>query len=200
MDYALPELADHRMFTKADAGDDSLFVVFYMGALQNDGKTIEQGRPIFDDVECVRIIIPGDTKSVVDRPATPQDKARFTKQYTLFRQGRNEDEQVSGTRLSEWPLLTRAQVAEFHFLNIKTVEQLADVRDDVCSKVPGLRDLKGHAKAWLGKTKSAAEAAQQAKAMNDADKRIRDLELALADQTARIEALLREKSGMPAKG
>jgi len=185
---------DPALFTKANAGDDSLFVVFYMGTMKNEDKSIEAGRPIIDDVECCRIIVPGDKNNVIDRPATASDKARFAKQYALFKQGMKEDDQSSGTRLTEWPFLSRGQCEEFRYLGIRTVEQLAEVRDDVVAKVPGLVNLKQHAAVWLGKTKNAAEAAKQAKLMSDQANRISTLEEVVRDQAARIEKLLTSNS------
>lgn len=181
---------DPALFSKPNAGDDSLFVVFYMGTLKNEDKSIEAGRPIIDDVECCRIIVPGDKNNVVDRPATQSDRQRFAKQYAMFKQGLKEDDQISGTRLNEWPFLTRGQCEEFRYLGIRTVEQLAEVRDDIASKVPGITQLKQHAAVWLGKTKNAAEAAKQAKVMTDQASRISSLEEVVRDQAARLEKLL----------
>ena len=181
---------DPALFTKQHAGDESLFVVFYMGVLKSEDKSIEAGRPIFDDVECVRIVVPGDKNSIIDRPATLTDKQRFSKQYGLFKQGLSEDEQISGTRLNEWPFLTRGQCEEFRYLGIRTVEQLAEVRDDIVSKVPGMQQLKQHAAVWLGKAKNAAEAAKQAKRFADQDNQIATLQEVIKDQGRRIEEML----------
>lgn len=181
---------DPALFTKQHAGDDSLFVVFYMGVLRSEEKSTEAGRPIFDDVECCRIIIPGDKNNVVDRPATASDRQRFHKQYAMFKDGLKEDDQISGTRLNEWPFLTRGQCEEFRYLGIRTVEQLAEVRDDIATKVPGIHALKQHAQVWLGKTKSAAEAAKQAKVMSDQQTQIDNLKEVVRDQAARLEKLL----------
>lgn len=178
------------MFTKAHAGDDSLFVVFYMGTLKNEDKSIEAGRPIIDDVECVRIVVPGDKNSIIDRPATTTDKQRFNKQYGLFKQGLSEEDQISGTRLTEWPFLSRGQCEEFKYLGIRTVEQLAEVRDDIVSKVPGLVSLKQNAAVWLGKAKNSAEAAKQAKLMSDQQTQIENLKEVVRDQGKRIEDML----------
>jgi hypothetical protein len=182
--------SDPNLFLKANAGDESLFVVFYMGVARNEAASEENGRPIFDDVECVRIIVPGDKNNIIDRPARDSDRGRFAKQYGLFKAGAKEEEQLSGTRLNEWPFLTRAQCEEFKFLGIRTVEQLAEVRDDIVSKVPGMVQLKQHAAVWLGKAKNAAEASKQAKVMNDQAARISSLEEVVRDQAQRIEKLL----------
>jgi hypothetical protein len=185
---------DPAMFTRPNAGDDSLFVVFYMGVLKNEAKSIEQGRPIFDDVECVKIVIPGDKNNINDRPASERDKQRFSKQYAAFKQGLKEEDQITGTRLHDWPFLSRAQSEELKYLGIRTVEQLAEVRDDITSRVPGLTNLKQHAQVWLGKSKNAAEAAKTTKQLQDQASRIASLEAALRDQGARLEQALQAKA------
>src|SRR6185369_1173847 len=146
-------------------GDETLFVVFYKGVVRNETRSIEEGRPIYDDVECVRVMVPGDRNNVVDRPASEHDKRRFAKQYEMFKQGTKEEDQISGTRLIDWPFVTRAQSEELKYLGIRTVEHVAEARDDVCAKVPGLTSLKQNAAAWLAKAKTSGEAAIQAKKM-----------------------------------
>ena len=68
-------------------------------------------------------MVPGDKCSIVDRPASAEDKARFPKHYAAF-QGNNED-LVQGTPLETWPQLTRSQVEEMRYFHVRTVEQLA---------------------------------------------------------------------------
>lgn len=182
--------ADVNLFSKQYAGDETLFVVFYMGVIKNEGRSVEQGRAIFDDVECVRIIVPGDKNNVIDRPAQVSDKQRFGKQYDLFKKGVAEEDQVSGTRLTDWPFLSRAQAEELRYLGIKTVEQLANVRDDITTKVPGLTSLKQNAGVWLAKATKSAEAAQFTKRMQEQDSAIANLQSVVQEQAARIEKLL----------
>src|SRR5215471_10261548 len=167
---------------RPDAGDDRLFVIFYMGILRDEQRSVEEGRPIFNDVEHVRIMIPGDKLNIIDRPARDSDRTRFAKQYMAFRQGHAEEEQISGTRLTEWPLLSRGQCEELRYLNVRTVEQLATLRDDLLAKVPGLTSLKHHAQAWLDKAKDAAATAKMAQALEERDNRIENLELVVREQ------------------
>ena len=190
----LPEVPDYNLFSRANAGDDQLLVIFYMGVLPNDGKTVEMGRPIFDDVESVKIIVPGDRNNVVDRPATAQDKQRFRKQYEAFKAGKSEDEQLSGTRLTEWPFLTRGQCEEFRYLGIRTVEQLAEVRDDVCLKVPGLTQLKRNAAIWLDKAKGTAESAKTARLISEQNNQIETMKKVIEAQGERIEKLMTKQA------
>jgi len=181
-------------FQKPFAGDEQLFVVFFMDAIQNEGKSITEGRPIFDDVECLRIIVPGDRNNVVVRPASAQDKQRFAKQYGMFKQGMKEEDQITGTRLTDWPFLTRGQCEELRYVGVRTVEQLAEVRDDVALRFPGLVSLKKNAHAWLGKAKNSAEAAMQQKTLDDQKSRIDSLEHAVREQAAIIEKLKGERA------
>jgi hypothetical protein len=144
-------------------------------------------------VECVRIIVPGDKNSVIDRPAQSSDKQRFAKQYDLFKKGVSEDEQVSGTRLTEWPFLSRAQCEELRYLGIKTVEQLANVRDDITTKVPGLVGLKQHAGVWLAKASKSAESAVFTKQLQDQASELAQLQQVVREQASRIEQMLTKK-------
>lgn len=196
MDYSiahgnpLPDSIDPSMFSKPDAGDDQLFVVFYMGVVVDQEASVKAGRLIARDTEFCRVMVPGDRNNVIDQPATDRDRRRFAKQYAQFQAGKKEEDQIVGTRLSDWPAVSRAQVAEFNFLGVKTVEQLAELRDDVVSRMPGARQLQGVAKAWLGKAKSTAEAAQQAQKETQMQMRIGELESAIKEQ-AKIIADLR---------
>lgn len=188
MDYSmaqgapLAEMPDYHLFQRHDAGDDSLFVQFYMGVCVDQEASDKAGRLIARDEEFCRIMIPGDKNNIIDRPASEHDKRRFPRQYEAFKAGVKEEDQVVGTRLRDWPLCSRGQVAEFEYLGVKTVEQLAELRDDVVSRVPGARDLKDIAKSWLGRAKSTAEAAQSVAERKALQSRITELENAIKEQ------------------
>ena len=81
--------------------ENGALVEFYQGSVQKKAKSAESGRPIFDDRVFVRIQTPGDTRTVIDRIATDQDKRRFSRALSIFERG----EQISqeGTPLEEWP-------------------------------------------------------------------------------------------------
>lgn len=190
---------------KNGAGDDKLFVVFHQDILKDEARSEEEGRPIFKDVEFIRIFIPGDKSNVIDRPVRPGDKTRFPKQYAAFRDGADEEAQLTGTPLKDWPMVGRSQVAEMAYFGIRTVEQLADVRDDVCFKIPGLTTLKQTAGVWLQKAKSTAEAAKianQLSAMRETNetqsKQIKELLAANEGLQMQMRALLTEKKSQPA--
>ncbi len=77
---------------------------------------------------------------------------------------------------------------------MRTVEHLAEARDDICAKVPGLNQLKATAQAWLAKAKTGAEAAIQAKQHADMQNQIDTQARALRDQGELIEKLQRERA------
>jgi hypothetical protein len=178
---------DPALFQRSNAADAHLLAVFYMGTVKNEARSLEEGRHVVDDVECIKIMIPGDKNNTIDRPASKEDKIRFAQQYAAFRQGKEGDDQLSGTRLGDWPFLSRGQVEELRYIGVKTVEQLANVADSV--NYPGLQQLKAHAKSWLETAKNSAYAAQQTERLERQDNEIETLKAALADQAARIEKL-----------
>ena len=200
MDYStaqggpLGEVPDLNLFDprRPDAGDESLFVKFYMGMTVDHEASKQAGRLIARDEEYVRIQIPGDKNNINDRPASEHDKRRFYKQYERFKAGMKDEEQIVGTRLRDWPSASRGQVAELEYLGVKTVEQLSELRDDVVSRMPGTRDLKEIAKAWLGRAKSTAEAAQAIAKEKALQMRIEELQEAIKEQ-GKIIVQLRDK-------
>lgn len=165
---------DHRTFQNVNLEDGKLYAVFFMDVTEDAAASAEQGRPIFKDTEFVRIVAPGDKTNVVCRPARPDDKARFAKQYAAFKRG--DIEQVVGTPLKQWPAITRALAEEFKHLGVLTVEHLADLRDDVKIRVPGAHDLSRRARAWL-------------EAVNGTDSKLTKVYEENAELRARLEKL-----------
>lgn len=150
------------------ASDSSLWVKFYKREVQNeaksygykvvdnDGKIVHEvkgeGRPIFDEVDYVEIVVPGDKTSQADRPATfcgdPEDLKhpdrvraqcrlherpdqcdvhRFFDEFKLYKDG--EKDQTTGTSLKNWPGVPRGVVEELAYFKVYTVEQLAELND-----------------------------------------------------------------------
>ena len=162
------------------AMDKKLYVNFYVRAVMNNFRSAEEGRPIFDEVDYIRIIIPGDKNNVVDTKVTEEHKMRFEKQFERFK--KNQEQAVSGTPLEVWPQMTVGQVAELKAMNIHTVEQLADVPDNLAQKIMGSHALRAKAKMFL---EAAAGEAVNSKMVAELEKR--DIELAaLKEQMAQI--------------
>jgi hypothetical protein len=151
------------------ASDKKLYVQFYLRPMIQKTKSDEAGRPIFQDVEHVRILVPGDKLSIVDRIASPDDVSRFAEHYAKFKAGQGND--VIGTRLEVVPWMTRSKVEEYKFFGIVTVEQLADANDQVGQKFPGFHSDREKAKKFLD-------------AASGTDARVAELEAKLAQLIA----------------
>jgi hypothetical protein len=175
--------ADYGMTAAAMSqtkSDDGLYVEFGMFPIQNKVKTVEEGRPIFDEVPFVKIMIPGDKDNIVHRKVKATDKQRWPRQWQAFE---NQQEQpLEGTPLVEWPGISRSQCEELAHFGIKTVEQLAQMADSNTQKFMGLVGLKHRAVEYLEASKSAAPF-QQLQAEND---HLRNEIEAMKDQIAQL--------------
>lgn len=130
-----------------------VYAKFYTRPIPNDAKTLEEGRPIFDEVVFVEIIAAGNGTNIIRRPARDTDKQRFRQAYSQFLEGA---EQVSGTPLTEVAWITASQREELTYIKVRTLEQLAELNDQACTRIPGLYELKRKASAWMAQAKEAA--------------------------------------------
>lgn len=171
---------DHRQLQQK-TGDDRLFVQFYVAPMRDDDATAAEGRPIFRDTEFIRIQQPGNLLSRIERPVRETDKQRFPRQYQAFRAG--VAEQSQGTPLAEWPLVTRSQAEEFKYFKIFTVEQLAELDDNVAQKMMGGQGLKTKAKDWLARAEG-----------NKLSNELREQNTKLQQQIDELQAAIRNMS------
>ena len=162
MDFATAQVKQNGSNFHVSHGDDTnLFVEFRKEARTNIFKSEQEGRPIFEDVVYITINFPGDRTKKIDRPVTDEDKARFSRHWDAY--VRNEDGQhIIGTRLEQWPILSKSEIAELKALNIFTVEQLSDVPDSALNWF-GARELRTKAKAWILLAKDSAASMMFAK-------------------------------------
>ena len=131
----------------------NVYPIFYWVPKNDEAASIAEGRPIFKDTEYVKIIVPGSSTSIVQKPVRDDDRRRFAAAYAKFKQG--DPEQLIGTPLTEIPWLTRSQVEELAYLKVRTLENLADLNDSVCTNTPGMFDIKKKAQAWHKKAEEA---------------------------------------------
>lgn len=174
--------------------DRSLSVQFFLHAKENPRKTKAEGRPIYDEVEMVSIMAPGNTKTEftarADRmhyDANAQVQRtyaeRFREHYEAFKAGL--DEHLQGTPLTEVPFLTLGQKAEMRAKKIKTVEQLAEMADrDIRKMGIGFRAHVDAARAYLDKANGTAQLAGE---MADLRRQIEELTAAKSEPVQALE-------------
>lgn len=130
-------------------GDEKLLVKFFNHPRQDKKASKAEGRPIFKEVPYIEIMVPGNKDSLVRRPASQLDIDRFPEHYRKFQAREQDSETYEGTPLEHWPGVTRSQVAELKYMNVHTVEQLADVADVHAQGMMGISLLRERAKAYL---------------------------------------------------
>ena len=155
--------------------DEQLMVRFFYKERQDKAASAKEGRPIFKEIEYVEIRVPGSRDAQACRPATHRDKNRFPGHYKGFKD--RVAVPLEGTPLAEWTQVTRSQVENLAFMNVKTVEQLANLSDTHITKLQGGHNLKAKAAAWLesaGESKLLAE-------KEALEKRLADMEAKMAE-------------------
>lgn len=179
-----------------EAAKNTTFVYFEERPVQNNAKSLQEGRPVFDNVIFIVKIPPGDKYNVVDRKASQQDKLNYPEQWERYQ--KKLEAKMPGTPLEAWPLLARNQVAELKALNIFVVEQLADLPDSQGSKIMGFQNLKQKAQAFLRAT-SGIEQESKLKERDDLIAKQGEALKALSEQVAALQANQKKKPGRPKK-
>jgi hypothetical protein len=171
-------------------------VRFYQDKHQLGFASEQAGHPVFEDVDFIEIMIPGDMTNVIVRPATERDKQQYTQLYNQYKQGL--EPATEGIPVEAWARLTRAQAANYKALNFMTIEQIANMSDAVLTKVGmGAQNDRTAAKAYLEQAKDSALAQKQALVIERQDNELADLKRQVAELAAR--ANLQEKGTSNAK-
>jgi hypothetical protein len=127
---------------------------FYTDAERDGFASVKAGRDIFRDVDFVKIFIPGSGTILVER-VNEGHAERWPELYAAFKAGKEAP--LSGTPLSEWPILKRAQIAELNYRNIRTVEDLGDLSDLAVQNLGmGGQMLRARARAYLDEAEREA--------------------------------------------
>lgn len=159
---------------------------FFLDKQQNNFKSQREGHAVYDDVEMVEIIIPGDNKTQVTSMVRQEHKDRWPRQYEAFKKGL--EPAVDGYPIEHWAPVTAAQAANFKAVNVPTVEALAAVSDaNLHALGIGARQLRDRAKAWL---EQARDGEPLAKALAELENE-RAEKLALQTQVADLAAAVR---------
>jgi len=175
-------------------GSGRVIPMFYRDDEYDEAMTAELGRPYFRTVEKVKLVIPGDRLSVVEKYVNDAVREQFPREYAQFVKG--EEVAENGLPIDHWPLLSRGQCASLKALNIFTVEQIASLTDDQLTRVGmGARQLRDSATAYL---EAAEKGATPIRLVRENEERRKENAL-LKDQLQgaldRLEAAERKLSG-----
>lgn len=183
---------NHEDFDKKNqsALDEKLLVKFFLQTMPDKGATEDKGTPQFKEVEFIDIKVAGSRSGGACRPVRVTDLERFPRHYAAFKN--RIEAPVEGMPLKEWPAISRAYVEQLAFMNIKTVEQLANLNDTFCSQLMGGFGLKEKAKEYLAyaeKSNALGEKEALVKTVEDLTTRNAELTTQNEDFMKRLEAL-----------
>jgi hypothetical protein len=174
--------------------DSRLQVRFYKKSVQQEQESIDAGRPIYKDFDFVQICVPGDTLTEIDTYALQNHKTRFPIQWANYmnRQGAN-DEEVVGTPLSEWPLVSKSQAEELRGIKFQTVESIANASDQQLQRMGMIAGMSPYsfrdkAKAFLNLATTAAETDKRESEINALKEELAKKDLETAKMKAETEA------------
>lgn len=181
-------------FAYSDSREDTggLIVRFELYPLKDEKASAAAGRPVYNETEFIDIRIPGDRTLTIHRPVRESDKRRFAVAYRNWKAQGGGDAAASGTPLAQWPQVSRSQVEELAFFNVRTVEQLASVSDSNLKNIGPLLALRQKARDFLEAAKSGAPMAQMREELQAKGQELELLKAQMAE-------LLAEKSKRKSK-
>ena len=170
--------------------DARLQVRFYKKSVQQEQESIDAGRPIYKDFDFVQICVAGDTLTEIDTYALQNHKTRFPIQWANYmnRQGAH-DEEVVGTPITEWPLVSKSQAEELRAIKFQTVESIANASDQQLQRMGMIAGMSPYAfrdkaKAFLNLATNAAETDKRESEINSLKEELAKKDL----ETAKIKA------------
>jgi hypothetical protein len=135
--------------------EDNTFARFYFDAIKNEAASAQAGREIWEDVEMVEIILPGNPWTKPVMRVTDEHRERWPKLYEQFR--KQEEQRPDGRPIEEWSEVSRAMVKELKALDFYTVEQVADMSEIAIGRIGmGARVLKEKAQAYVAESRKMA--------------------------------------------
>ncbi len=197
-DFGMTQMAFEESNRNGFDQDSKLFVSFYMRPHPDKAASAREGRPIFTPREYVTIMVPGDKTNVVNRPVQDLDRRRFSIKYAAFKSGTKDVE--TGTPLESVAWLTREQVEELKFFNVRTLEHLAELADVHAQKFMGINQLRQRARDAIALAKEQAPALRLTAELRERDDRLAILEKRLAEMASKVETYESMKGAqVPAK-
>ena len=179
--------------------DSKLAVTFYKRSMEQKDESIAAGRPIFKEFDFVRICVPGDNLTEIDTYANESHKARFPRQWAHYMNQVGNQEQIIGTPIEQWPLVTRSQADELKGIKFRTVEDVANCSDQQLQRIGMIAGMSPHsfrekAKAFLNLATESAEVSQREEELQalraENDKIKAETEAKLSKMQQQMEALL----------
>jgi hypothetical protein len=176
--------------------DARLQVRFYKRAVKQEQETLDAGRPIYKEFDFVHICVAGDTLTEIDTFALNNHKVRFPIQWAQYQNRVGvDDQEVVGTPVSEWPIVSKSQAEELRALKFQTVESIAGASDAQLQRMGMAAGMSPYAfrdkaKAFLNLATNAAETDKRETEINALKEELAKKELETAKMKAETDAKL----------
>lgn len=188
-DVANPE------FVGAYSPDSRLTVQFYSKPVEIPFQTEKQGRPIFEDRTYVKIFTPGDNLNQIDRPKRDDDEQRFPLQWAQYKN--KNVEQVVGTPISQWPLVSASKAEELKYMKFFTVESIAFASDEQISHlgmIAGMQPM-----AFREKAKQFLAVSQNASILSEREAQLKQQQELMAAQAEQLKIMQEQINALQSK-
>ena len=124
--------------------DSRLAVKFYKRPVELKNESIAQGRPIFQEFDFIKILVPGDALTEIDTYVSDAHKTRFPIQWANYMNRQGSEESFSGTPITEWPQVSASQAEELKGIKFHTVESVAHCSDQQLQKIGMIAGMSPH--------------------------------------------------------
>jgi hypothetical protein len=176
--------------------DSRLQVRFYKKPVHQEQESMDAGRPIYKEFDFVHICVAGDTLTEIDTYALANHKQRFPIQWANYmnRVGAN-DQEVVGTPVSEWPLVSKSQAEELRAMKFFTVEAIASASDQQLQRMGMAAGMSPYAfrdkaKTFLNLATSSAETDKREQEINSLKEELAKKDLETVKMKAETDAKL----------
>lgn len=187
--YDPQELAQ-RGWGVANSGpnDSQLIVGFYRRSVLNRSKSTEQGMPVHEGRDYVKIQQPGETLNVVDREVTQQDTQRWPQKWQAYKQ--NVSQAPDGIPISLlFPASPEVEMT-LRGYNINTVQQLAHLSAHAIGTVGmGCQNWVNKAQSYMAQAEKGVDHHKFNKAIDDKNREIATLKRQMAELTALVQGM-----------
>jgi len=170
--------------------DSRLQVRFYKRPVQQEAETLASGRPIYKEFDFVHICVAGDTLTEIDTYVLQSHKTRFPIQWANYQNRIGKDDQeVIGTPVAEWPLVSKSQAEELRAMRFYTVESIAGASDQQLQRMGMAAGMSPYAfrdkaKSFLNLASDSAETDKRTQEINELKEELAKK----AEENAKIKA------------
>ena len=140
------------------------------------------------EMECVELLLPGDTKTAPIKKVTDALKQIYAPEYEAWKM--NKPMEHDGVSLDLWLGRDDPRIRELNHHRIYTVEQMADISDTVAQGIMGGMSLRDKSKEFVERRTGPSALAEE----ND------KLKVEMAEMKSTLDALAEVVSGKKADG